>query len=178
MTGAATSIDAARVELLLNELRLPGVKAIWPKIAAQSDKEGWPAARFLATNIAAFLQRLEGALVGGTREQLIAVDQIGKRHRLSPQRADDVPVVDDIARRIRRASFRRPMSALARRDGTAAPERRHGRHAEDAFEAVVEDADAQAMPDQPRSRRRRAGSDRADAQAPPRRWRRRVSRRR
>ena len=49
MTGAATSIDAARVELLLNELRLPGVKAIWPKIAAQSDKEGWPAARFLAT---------------------------------------------------------------------------------------------------------------------------------
>jgi len=49
MTGAATSIDAARVELLLNELRLPGVKAIWPQIAAQSDKEGWPAARFLAT---------------------------------------------------------------------------------------------------------------------------------
>jgi DNA replication protein DnaC len=48
MTGAATSIDAARVELLLSELRLPGVKAIWPKIAAQSDKEGWPAARFLA----------------------------------------------------------------------------------------------------------------------------------
>ena len=44
----ATSIDAARVELLLNELRLPGVKAIWPKLAAQSDKEGWPAARFLA----------------------------------------------------------------------------------------------------------------------------------
>jgi DNA replication protein DnaC len=42
------SVDAARVELLLNELRLPGVKAIWPKIAAQSDKEGWPAARFLA----------------------------------------------------------------------------------------------------------------------------------
>ena len=48
MTGIATSIDAARVELLLNELRLPGVKAIWPKLAAQSDKEGWPAARFLA----------------------------------------------------------------------------------------------------------------------------------
>jgi DNA replication protein DnaC len=48
MTSIATSIDAARVELLLNELRLPGVKAIWPKLAAQSDKEGWPAARFLA----------------------------------------------------------------------------------------------------------------------------------
>jgi DNA replication protein DnaC len=48
MTGIATAIDAARVELLLAELRLPGVKAIWPKLAAQSDKEGWPAARFLA----------------------------------------------------------------------------------------------------------------------------------
>ena len=44
----APTIDAARVELLLNEMRLPGVKAIWPKLATQSDKEGWPAARFLA----------------------------------------------------------------------------------------------------------------------------------
>ena len=48
MSEATISVDAAGVELLLNELRLPGVKAIWPKIAAQSDKEGWPAARFLA----------------------------------------------------------------------------------------------------------------------------------
>jgi DNA replication protein DnaC len=48
MTGTANAIDAARVELLLSELRLPGVKAMWPKFAAQSDKEGWPAARFLA----------------------------------------------------------------------------------------------------------------------------------
>ena len=40
MTSIATSVDAARVELLLNELHLPGVKAIWPKLAAQSDKEG------------------------------------------------------------------------------------------------------------------------------------------
>jgi DNA replication protein DnaC len=52
MSGAITSpgdvIDAARVELLLHDLRLPGVKAIWPRLAALSDKEGWPAARFLA----------------------------------------------------------------------------------------------------------------------------------
>jgi hypothetical protein len=26
--------------LLLSELRLPGVKAIWPKLAAVADKEG------------------------------------------------------------------------------------------------------------------------------------------
>jgi DNA replication protein DnaC len=41
-------IDAARVELLLTELRLPGIKLMWAKLAEQSDKEGWPAARFLA----------------------------------------------------------------------------------------------------------------------------------
>jgi hypothetical protein len=41
-------VDAARIELLLTELRLPAVKAMWAKLAAQSDREGWPAARFLA----------------------------------------------------------------------------------------------------------------------------------
>jgi DNA replication protein DnaC len=41
-------IDTARVELLLAELRLPAVKLVWADIAAQADKEGWPAARFLA----------------------------------------------------------------------------------------------------------------------------------
>lgn len=44
----STAIDAARLELLLTELRLPGVKLMWAKLAVQSDKEGWPAARFLA----------------------------------------------------------------------------------------------------------------------------------
>jgi DNA replication protein DnaC len=45
---AADPIDTARVELLLAELRLPAVKQVWPSLAAQADKEGWPAARFLA----------------------------------------------------------------------------------------------------------------------------------
>src|ERR1700741_2370620 len=40
--------DAARIELLLAELRLPAVKQVWASLAAQADKEGWPAARFLA----------------------------------------------------------------------------------------------------------------------------------
>ena len=43
-----SAIDTARVELLLTELRLPAIKQIWPKLAEQADKEGWPAARFLA----------------------------------------------------------------------------------------------------------------------------------
>lgn len=42
------TIDTARVELLLGELRLPGIKQIWSQLAEQADKEGWPAARFLA----------------------------------------------------------------------------------------------------------------------------------
>ena len=41
-------VDAARIELLLADLRLPAIKLMWAKLAEQSDKEGWPAARFLA----------------------------------------------------------------------------------------------------------------------------------
>jgi hypothetical protein len=40
--------DPARLSLLLNELRLPAIKLLWSKFAGQADKEGWPAARFLA----------------------------------------------------------------------------------------------------------------------------------
>jgi DNA replication protein DnaC len=41
-------IDAARLELLLGELRLPAIKMMWADVAARADKEGWPAARYLA----------------------------------------------------------------------------------------------------------------------------------
>src|SRR5258705_5949525 len=40
------TIEAARVELLLRELRLPAIKLMWAALAARADKEGWPAARF------------------------------------------------------------------------------------------------------------------------------------
>jgi len=46
--SAADKTDAARVELMLSELRLPGAKLAWAALAARADKEGWPAARFLA----------------------------------------------------------------------------------------------------------------------------------
>jgi DNA replication protein DnaC len=46
MTGA---IDAARLNLILTDLRLPAIKQGWTAFAERSDKEGWPAARFLAT---------------------------------------------------------------------------------------------------------------------------------
>jgi DNA replication protein DnaC len=46
--NTANTVDTARLNLLLNELRLPAIKVLWPQFAEQSDKEGWPAARFLA----------------------------------------------------------------------------------------------------------------------------------
>ena len=45
---ADDKIDAARIDLLLGDLRLSGIKLIWTALAATADKEGWPAARFLA----------------------------------------------------------------------------------------------------------------------------------
>ena len=46
--SAAPAIDAQRLSLMLNELRLPAIKHMWGDFAARADKEGWPAARFLA----------------------------------------------------------------------------------------------------------------------------------
>ena len=42
-------IDNARLAIILNDLRLPAIKHGWPALAERADKEGWPAARFLAT---------------------------------------------------------------------------------------------------------------------------------
>ena len=40
--------DAAPLNMALTELRLPTIKALWPRFAEQADKEGWPAARLLS----------------------------------------------------------------------------------------------------------------------------------
>jgi DNA replication protein DnaC len=48
MTRPVQPIDAQRLTLILNDLRLPAIKQTWPEIAGRADKEGWPAARFLA----------------------------------------------------------------------------------------------------------------------------------
>ncbi|MCH2396524.1 IS21-like element helper ATPase IstB [Oceanibaculum sp.] len=47
MTNAHT-VDEARLSIMLNDLRLPTIKMLWPQFAEQADREGWPAARFLA----------------------------------------------------------------------------------------------------------------------------------
>jgi len=41
------TIDTSRLTLLLNDLRLPAIKHLWPQFTERSDKEGWPAARLL-----------------------------------------------------------------------------------------------------------------------------------
>ena len=46
--SATGPVDEARLGLLLGDLRLPAIKSIWPRFAERADKEGWPAARFLA----------------------------------------------------------------------------------------------------------------------------------
>ncbi|MFW5678378.1 MAG: IS21-like element helper ATPase IstB [Rhodosalinus sp.] len=44
-------IDAARLTLARNELRLPAIRTLWPSFAEQADKEGWSAARLLGTPV-------------------------------------------------------------------------------------------------------------------------------
>ena len=44
----AHPVDEARLGIMLNELRLPTIKTLWPRFAEMADREGWPAARFLA----------------------------------------------------------------------------------------------------------------------------------
>ena len=46
---AAITVDAARLPLLLGELRLPTIGALWPQFTERADSEGWPAAKLLAT---------------------------------------------------------------------------------------------------------------------------------
>lgn len=45
----AIEVDIARLPLLLTELRLPAIGRLWQQMAERSDREGWPAARFLST---------------------------------------------------------------------------------------------------------------------------------
>ena len=42
------SVDAAALNLMLSELRLPRIRSLWPRFTEQADREGWPAARLLA----------------------------------------------------------------------------------------------------------------------------------
>ena len=81
--------DAARIELQLTELRLPTMKLMWSKLAEQADKEGWPAARFLAA-----LTELEIAERARRRfERNLAESQLPKDKALSNFNFERVPMI-------------------------------------------------------------------------------------
>lgn len=47
--ASASSANAARLPILLTELRLPTIKRMWETLSAQSDREGWRADQLLST---------------------------------------------------------------------------------------------------------------------------------
>jgi len=47
-SSPALSVEAARLPLMLTELRLPSVKRMWESIAERSDREGWRAEKLLS----------------------------------------------------------------------------------------------------------------------------------
>ncbi|MEI6737821.1 MAG: IS21-like element helper ATPase IstB [Pseudomonadota bacterium] len=82
-----------RLQMILNELRLPTVKRLWAGLAAQSNKEGWPAERFLGAVMEHELaeretrrldrHRLESQLLSGkllSNFDFTAVPTISKAH--------------------------------------------------------------------------------------------------
>ena len=83
-------------------------------------------------------QRREGADIGATREQLIAIDQIDERHRLLAQRMDDVTVVDHVA--VLAVALRRP----------APPQSQQLRGAEEALKPIVIEVNIETVADQTR----------------------------
>ena len=48
MSAVRASADAARLPLMLTDLRLPTIKRLWGDLAVQSDREGWRAERLLS----------------------------------------------------------------------------------------------------------------------------------
>ena len=81
--------DAARIALQLSELRLPTMKLMWSKLAEEADKEGWPAARFLAA-----LTELEIAERARRRyERNLAESQLPKGKTFATFNFERVPMI-------------------------------------------------------------------------------------
>jgi hypothetical protein len=59
-TSDIIKVDTARLPLLLRELRLPTIAAMWQSFTDRADREGWPAARLLATIPASDAASLRG----------------------------------------------------------------------------------------------------------------------
>ena len=77
---------------------------------------------------------LPGQAIGRTREQRVAVDEVPQRHGLAAKAVDHVPIVDDVT-----------VPPLA--PAAAAPQGEHLALAEEAFQAVIVEADPQPVAD-------------------------------
>ena len=70
MKRAAATIaaaEAARLPIMLSELRLPTIKRLWVDLAEQSNREGWPAERFLGALLAHEMAERETRRLARTR---------------------------------------------------------------------------------------------------------------
>ena len=92
-TADATSSGAA-VPIMLTELRLPTIKRLWADLAAQSNREGWPAERLLHTLLVSVpLQAATLDLSSGAVDPLNAARVVANgwvHSRIGPQAAGPV----------------------------------------------------------------------------------------
>lgn len=76
------SVDEARLGIMLNELRLPTIKNLWPEFAWQADKEGWWAMFTRTTDLVQKLQvarrelQLEAAITKLDKLDLLILDHL------------------------------------------------------------------------------------------------------
>src|SRR5260370_32815055 len=104
MSGKAAASGAKRRHKASRSGSLPASRSA-SMIAASSPSQArsWASANSPTMGAARPLlgvggqQRLEGALIGTAREELLAIDQVEQSHRLAAQGMDDMPVIDDLA---------------------------------------------------------------------------------
>lgn len=65
--AAVKTADAAGLPLMLAELRLPTMKRLWADLAEQSNREGWPAERFLSVLLGQEMAERETRRLGRAR---------------------------------------------------------------------------------------------------------------
>src|SRR3954452_719354 len=78
--------------------------------------------------------------IGVTREKLVAVDKVEKRHRFTPQSVDHMAIIDD-------------MRVLAGRGGSPACQSHQRRSTNEQIQAVIVKSDPQPVSDEPRRHR-------------------------
>lgn len=84
-----SAADAARLPLMLAQLRLPTIKRLWTELAEQSNREGWPAERFLGLLLEQEVHERETRRLARTRID----SQLPPDKRLASFDFDAVPAV-------------------------------------------------------------------------------------